>query len=339
MRYKETREQSAELLRQVLALMGQHDAAFNPVSFAVWYEFAAGINPRLTQGVRHAIELEPRLGDAALAHLYQEFVAQVDPIIMQRISTELQHMMTDISDSALRTGEHAGAFGRQLNGLTAVLQSNDTSAMSPMVQQALVGTAQMKSSVEELAQQVAAGRQEIERLQVDLVRARDDATLDPLTKILNRKGFDEQLALMLQQPLVDGEAHCLIMLDIDHFKKVNDTHGHVMGDRVIQVLGEVLRSCVSGQSQSVARYGGEEFAVLLSHSTLDEGMKVAELVRKRTKAMKIRDRRTQEVVLTVTISGGLTSVQQGDDADALIARADGALYRSKQAGRDRITCA
>lgn len=339
MRYKETKEQSAELLRKVVALMGQHDAAFHPVSFAVWYEFAAGTNARLTHAIERAVQTEPRLGNDTVVRLFQEFVAEVDHVAMQRISGELQRMMTGMADSATRTGDRAGAFGEQLTDLTTALQTNDVPALSSQVAAALAGTAQMKSSALELHEQVLASRQEIERLQADLARTRDEAALDPLTRVLNRKGFDQQLASLLEQPLAPDSAHCLIMLDIDHFKKVNDTHGHVMGDRVIQALGDVLRACVSDKSHSVARYGGEEFAVLMPHCSVEHSLKMADTIRQRTKAMKIRDRRTQEVVLTVSISGGVAAMQPGDDAQDLIARADGALYKSKQSGRDRVTCA
>lgn len=339
MRYKETKEQSAELLRKVLAIMGQHDAAFNPVSFAIWYEFAAGTNARLTKAIEQATQTEPRLGDDTIMRLYREFVSEVDHVVMQRISGKLQRMMTGIAASASHTGDRAGAFGEQLSGLTAALKTNEASEMRPLLKDALAGTAQMKISAQVLHEQVVVSRKEIERLQVDLTRARDEAVMDPLTQVLNRKGFDRQLAALLEQPLMPDRSHCLIMLDIDHFKKVNDTHGHVMGDRVIQSLGEVLRSCVSNKAHSVARYGGEEFAILLPDCTLEESVTLADAVRLRTKSMKIRDRRTHEVVLTVSISGGVAAMHTGDDAQDLIARADGALYQSKQTGRDRVTCA
>jgi diguanylate cyclase len=87
----------------------------------------------------------------------------------------------------------------------------------------------------------------------------------------------------------------------------------------------------------VARYGGEEFAMLMPDSTPDDALKLAELVRNRIKAMKIRDRRTQAVVLTITISGGVALLQANDDAQSLTSRADAALYQSKQGGRDRVT--
>jgi diguanylate cyclase len=339
LRYKESKEKSAELLRRSLALMGQHDAAFNPVSFTVWYEYAAGMNARLSHAIGVALLTEPRLSDSTVSLLYQTHVADVDSAGMQRISTELQRMMQGLADSASRTGDQAGEFGTQLNGLSDALSSNNASEMASFVTDALAGTVRMKSSARELEQQVAHSRQEIERLQVDLNRARDEAMLDPLTRVLNRKGFDQKMADLLAQPPESDGSHCLIMLDIDHFKKVNDTHGHVMGDRVIQALGEVLRSCAPDKAHSVARYGGEEFAILMPNSTLEGSMKLAETVRQRTRAMKIRDRRTQEVVLTVSISGGVAAMRHGDDAHGLIERADAALYQSKQTGRDRVTCA
>ena len=339
MRYKETKEQSAELLRRVLALMGQHDAAFNPVAFTVWYEYAAGMNARLTQALEAAMKMQPRFTDETLDRLYHTCVADVDPAAMHRISGEFQKVMVDMAASALRTGDQAGAFGAQLRELSDVLTTQDASALTPMVNQALAGTAQMRSTAQDFEQQVLVSRKELERLQVDLIRARDEAVLDPLTRVLNRKGFDQQLALLLAEPIGAGLAHCLIMIDIDHFKKVNDTHGHVMGDRVIQALGEVLRSCVTDPLQSMARYGGEEFAILVPQSTLDASLRLAETVRLKTRAMKIRDRRSQEVVLTVSVSAGVAALQAGDDAQAFIERADGALYKSKQTGRDRVTCA
>ena len=177
------------------------------------------------------------------------------------------------------------------------------------------------------------------RLQGELLRARDEVLLDPLTKVLNRRGFDEKLTRLVEIAFEPGCSHGLVMLDIDHFKHVNDTHGHVMGDRVLQAIGDVLRSCVTEKTHAVARFGGEEFAILLPNTSLSQWVKMAELVCQRTRAMRIRDRRTNEVVLSVTVSGGVGILQPGDDAQRLIVRADSALYQSKKSGRDRVTCA
>ncbi len=339
-RYSQSKEKSAELLRVVLTRMGQHDAAFNPTTFTVWFEHVAGINARLSKAVEELSKTQPRLGDADVLYLYQSFVADVDPQAMQRIGGELQHMMQTMADAASRAGNQAGEFGAELETMATNLQSASEKMMTPVIAQAIEGTARMRSSALALESEVKSNQLEMWRLQSELLRARDESLRDALTLVLNRKGFDLKLAEMLVQPCALGCVHGMAMFDIDHFKSVNDTHGHVMGDRVLQALGEVLRSCVpDSSSASVARYGGEEFAALLPDSTPELCLKLAELVRVRTKALKVRDRRTQEVVLTVTISGGVALLQEGDDAQTLTARADAALYKSKQTGRDRVTCA
>jgi diguanylate cyclase len=337
-RYQESKEQSAEVLRRVLAFMGQHDAALNPVSYTLWYEYATGINSALTHSVDRAIKQSPRLNDAIVLALYQAHVADGDSKTMNRITVELQRMLGEMVESATRTGNQAGLFGNQLEELNSALSANDAAALQQLVSQTLVGSNAMQSTAQALEQQVKSSHQEIERLQSELVRARDEVVMDPLTRVLNRKGFDQRLKEMMESPNDPNATHCLVMLDIDHFKKVNDMYGHVMGDRVIQALGEVLRSCVD-KKNAVARYGGEEFAVVMPNCTLDESTRLAVLVRLKTRAMKIRDRRTQEVELTVSVSAGVAAIQPGDDAQTLIARADSALYKSKQGGRNRVTCA
>lgn len=339
MKYRESKERSAELLRLVLATMAQHDAAYNPVTFTVCYEHVAGLNNRLSVALAEAIAHKPRLSDEEVRQLYAAHVADVDTQVMQRISGELQRMMSGMAESASRTGNQADVYSAELQGLSAALSAPDGQSLSPVVDQVIASTAQMKEATQALEREVKQNQHEIHRLKDELTRTRDDSLKDALTGVLNRKGFDQKLAAMLAQPVSEGRTHGLVMLDIDHFKAVNDTHGHVMGDRVLQALGEVLRLLLANEAGcTVARYGGEEFAIMMPDTDLTQCLNLAERVRSHTRAMKIRDRRTKEVVLTVTISGGVAVMHEGDDAHALIARADGALYQSKQAGRDRITC-
>lgn len=344
MRYPEPKQQSAEWLRAALTKMGQHDAAFNPLTFAVWYEVVAGTNRRLEVALREALTSDPRLGDATMQRLHEEYIQRVDDVELARLSTEFQRVMETVAQSADLTGRRAGLFGRQLDGLSDALQRDDLAGseavppgLSPWLSDTITGVADMKSAAGELQRQVATSQQEIDRLRDDLSRAREEALIDPMTGILNRGGFDRQLAELLRQPPDGGTAHCLVMLDIDHFKKVNDTHGHVVGDRVIAAVGEVLRKSAADGGHRVARYGGEEFAILLPHSSIDRAAQLAEAVRNRTRAMRLRNRSTQEVLLTVTVSAGVAAMRSGDAASGLIARADAALYQSKQSGRDRVT--
>jgi diguanylate cyclase len=337
MRYTEPKERSAELLRVTLGHMGRHAAAFNPVTFTLWYEYAAGINPGLHAAIDKLLANKTAIDDIVVASLHDQHVVPNDVAAVQRLGGALQEVMNGIAASASQTGARAGLFGTQLDVLSIALRSTDPAALSPQLDEARAGTAEMKQSADALQRQVAASQTEIAQLRTDLDRARGEALLDPLTGLLNRKGFDQQVAAMLRtQPSV-GCQHCLVMLDIDHFKKVNDVHGHVMGDRVLQGIGDVLRQCLAGTGHAAARYGGEEFAIVLAHATLARAQQLAEQVRVSAKAMKIRNRNTQEVLFTITISGGVAALQAGDDAPVLVARADAALYESKNSGRDRVS--
>ena len=339
MRYRERREQSAEVLRLALGEMGRHDAAFTPVTFAVWYEHLAGINPALSQAIGEEIKTEKRLSDQTIDRLYRKYVAELDTTQAEQISDRFQRMMTGVAEAAKETGETAGEFGNKLSALSANLQSEDAGPLSGWLREAMSGTTQMQTALQSLQNQVDSSQQEIASLRADLERQRVDSTMCPLSRVLNRRGFDVQLDNMLHTEPPTGRSHALVMLDIDHFKKVNDTHGHLIGDRVIQALGEVLKITATMPGSTCARYGGEEFAVLVPSTTPAEGFKLAELLRNRVKAMKVRNRSTNEVVLTVTVSAGIAMATAGEEASSLIARADAALYRSKQSGRDRVTAA
>jgi diguanylate cyclase len=342
-RYDETQSESAALLRLVLTRMAQHDAPFHPFTFAVWYEHLGGINPRLSQAIEHQMKVEPRLSDASLRRIYTAHVADLDPAAAERASQGLHRVMQSMADAAARTGSTAGDFNAQLGELGQALGRQD-SAGAPAPELALrmndarSSTARMQAAVDALQQQVAASRGEIDKLRSDLERTREESLLCPLSKVLNRKGFDHRLHALLNGPATSAASGgaCLVMIDIDHFKKVNDTHGHLVGDRVLEAMGEVLRTAVTDPGAATARYGGEEFAILLPGQSVARAVELAEAVREGVKRIRVRQRGTEKIVLTVTVSAGVSGAQPGEEATALIARADAALYRGKNAGRDRV---
>jgi diguanylate cyclase (GGDEF)-like protein len=155
------------------------------------------------------------------------------------------------------------------------------------------------------------------------------AATDGLTGAANRATFDEAMRRELSRAERHGEDLALLLIDIDYFKRVNDTHGHQMGDAVLKRISALLRDAAR-ESDTVARYGGEEFAVILPHATADVAVAAAE----RLRAIIEADDDDPPVTVSIGVSAFPT---HGRDADSLIAEADAALYRSKKDGRNRVT--
>lgn len=153
------------------------------------------------------------------------------------------------------------------------------------------------------------------------------ARVDPLTGLANRRELDAVLEPALRQARQEGTPLCLALLDIDHFKDINDTHGHAAGDEVLVQVAQSLRNHGAGLG-TLARHGGEEFAWLLPQTPLGQARQHCEALRE-TVAYASQ-------ALPVTISIGLTEAQEQDSVSSLMQRADTALYAAKRTGRDRV---
>ena len=160
------------------------------------------------------------------------------------------------------------------------------------------------------------------------------AIVDPLTGVNNRRYLDSHLAAMLAQASAQRKPVSVMLLDIDHFKRVNDTHGHEAGDAVLRGFSARVKSTIRG-ADLLARMGGEEFVVAMPDTTLEVASKVAERLREAVAAtpFAVRD----DLTIPVTVSVGVATREEGADADDLLRRADRALYRSKSDGRNRVS--
>lgn len=161
---------------------------------------------------------------------------------------------------------------------------------------------------------------------------REAATLDKLTKLFNRHHGEKVLSDAQSAAANDDHSVCILMGDIDHFKAVNDRHGHPVGDRVLRDVARILRQSVRA-NDPIIRWGGEEFLILLRNCDQTRAVELAERIRKRVESHRDED------VGQVTMSLGLASLTNGESIDQLITRADQALYSSKRSGRNRVTLA
>ncbi len=161
-----------------------------------------------------------------------------------------------------------------------------------------------------------------------------EASQDPLTGVANRRAFDHWLPKRVQTCLSTDTPFALVLLDLDHFKVINDTHGHPFGDEVLQAAAKAMAKAVR-QDDIVARVGGEEFAVLIKGAVPNVARVVADRIRRSIGLIEIRPEPDADPVPT-TASAGLASLRPGDDPESLYGRADRCLYRAKREGRDRL---
>jgi diguanylate cyclase len=198
-------------------------------------------------------------------------------------------------------------------------------------------TGRMRSLTGELAARLEDSTREVAQLTESLQRARREAQLDPLTGLKNRRGF-EQATQQLQAELGDLHGTALLMADIDHFKEINDQHGHLLGDKVLSAVARVLESSIKGRDVA-ARLGGEEFGILLPNTSEAGALAVARQICATVARGRIKHSGGKRAIGEVTVSIGLAVAQKGEPLEKLMERADAALYTAKRVGRNRVEVA
>ncbi len=307
-----------------------------PQFYELLYTYATGVNPSLNQRVNQIFRDGTATQELA-ERLYNEFLKSQDA--NERISSVSERMANRIEavheaiDTAMAT---ANAYSGTLQAASGDLGREMSEAdLRAMAQKLLGETRRMQDANAQLEQKLEASRDDIAALQRDLDEVRRESMLDPLTKIFNRKSFDEGLLKSFTEAAEEGTPLCLMLLDIDHFKRFNDTWGHQTGDQVLRLVAMTLKSNIKGKDMA-ARYGGEEFAAILPETDLEGAIIVADNIRKAIQAKELLKRSTNEKLGRITASLGVAMYRPGDTPAALIERADRCLYAAKHAGRNRV---
>jgi diguanylate cyclase len=336
MRYKESREQTAELLRMILPQMARHSAGLHPMSFAVWYEYLAGLNPKLSAALDARLARSSNLDDADVIALYEGHVAMRDEQTSAHVSAEIARLVEQVDGAATQAGKGVRDFGQELDGYREQLQQEiDSEELTEVVRALILDTSRVRDTTEAFNDHLNRSSQEVARLRHELEVAQGLACRDPLTGLLNRRGLDQQLQ---RDWSTAGGLSSLLIVDIDQFKAVNDAHGHLLGDKVIMAVARALQVC-AGSRGPVARIGGEEFSALLLQTGAETALGLAEQVRSSVERGRIRRSEAGDSIGGVTVSIGIACSHAGEPFESLMLRADRALYQSKAAGRNRVTVA
>ncbi|MCY1271402.1 Diguanylate cyclase VdcA [compost metagenome] len=331
--YPEETRESATLLKQAVPLMVRHDIPPNPVHYALWYTYSQGQHPDLNRRMEKTVKDFATFPPDTALKLFREHIIHgelEEARAGQRQAIELvENIEGDVSSNLV----HNQAYQQSLHQGLAALHEPIIDDLPNVLNDLQQSTHQMQQEQERFLQRLRAAQDEILNLRSQLQRAHLAANLDSLTQVFNRHAFTR----LLEQILAVGhQGVALVILDIDHFKQFNDQYGHPLGDRVLQHVGQLLRDLLPPKAMA-ARYGGEEFCVILRDtSDAQSVLAFAEQLRLKIQALRVKVRRTDEVLDTITASFGLAFAQNGDDLESLLTRADDALYQAKRNGRNQV---
>jgi diguanylate cyclase len=188
-------------------------------------------------------------------------------------------------------------------------------------------------SNERMQQQLNSAEERLESQAREIVTHAVEAHTDALTSLSNRRAFDKELGKAYRASIDRGIPTVVMMIDVDHFKSLNDTYGHRAGDEILRGIAKVLRDRIP-EEYLIARYGGEEFAIIFPNASIEEAQQALEKVRAR--AVKTVIEFNNDIIRTPGFSAGLVLCDSTEDADSLIKRADAILYSAKERGRNRI---
>lgn len=337
--YNDT-ERSAELLRLALPLISRHGRGFAPVSYAVWYEYVRGDNPALKSELDNLLASNTRLTTNLTFEIYQKHIVDKIEQAMREGRTGLLDLMKQVDESVRSASNSTADFDGKLENFSeTLLEDVDPEQVRTQVLTLRDDVRAVNSQMRGLQEHLEGTRSEVQRLAEELAQAREEAQLDPLSGLLNRRGFDQALAAQVDLATSaenDSDSKLtLVVIDIDHFKAVNDTHGHLFGDKVIQGVARIMDGAVM-RKDFVSRFGGEEFAVILPATDETGGLAVAERIRDAVGKSRIRRGNTTDVITNITVSAGVAQLKRGDTPIDLIEKSDRALYRAKNGGRNKV---
>lgn len=336
MRYTESKEKSAEILRLTLPLMAQHTAAYHPQTYTIWYEHTAGINPRLSRELEQRLGANVSLGDDDMWRLHANFVIARDAEAMERMQQQLRAILGDTVSAATSAEHEATQFTQTLAIHRDELQESTAIHRLPAIVADLIAeTERMRVVAEELGEQLERSVHKVDELTEQLKQAEHQALLDPLTQLLNRRGFERRIRSHAEDV---GSLSGAVMLvaDIDHFKTINDTYGHLLGDKVIRAVAQTVCGNIKGRDIA-ARIGGEEFAVFLPETSVAGATALATNLCAAMAARIIRRNGVDKPLDRVTVSIGVAAATgPSDTLEALLDRADRAMYAGKRDGRNRV---
>ena len=325
-----------QIFDDIRQLMEAGGISPTPANYEFWYRYVSGSDPELKVAVDAVIQTVGRVSTRAMQNIRRELYGASLPADLSVLIDQTQAQIKRMSGYVEQADGDAKSYSQTLRESSdSINAAGDIEAQRALLGELVSATGAMIDKTERLEAQLAISGQEINMLKQDLETARTESRTDPLTGLSNRKAFTSYLEAQAGRALADRKPLCLAFCDIDHFKQFNDTWGHRMGDEVLRLVGQSLEQLSHGVGYP-ARFGGEEFVIVLPGKTLQSANDICEQIRDYIASRSVRAKNSNKEVGRITLSLGISQLRWNDTIDTLIERADMALYRAKETGRNRV---
>ncbi len=334
---KNDSEYISKIAQKIFVKSVQHNIKLTPHAYHVWYEYFMGKNQELKNEIECVDESCDNITDQEMNSIYNRyFVEELDNSLVDKVNSETQKIINNVFNDLLGASKvttnyesRLDKYSETLGGVTKVDQ------VQAVVKSIIKDTQAMSETSAALKKKLDQANNQTQELKQKLQEAEKSAYTDSLTNINNRKAFDKRIGELMADFKQNQTTFSYIILDIDFFKKFNDTFGHQAGDRVLQIVGAILNMALKGMDFP-ARYGGEEFVILLPETEIKNAIIVAEKLRIRLASKNLKQLKIHDSEQKITASFGVSQVEDKDDIKTVMERADKALYAAKEAGRNNV---
>lgn len=330
-------KQSIEYLRKAVSKMNELDIPATPQNYSLWYTYFANKNADLVAVLTQYLNENTVFTAETNQILYLRFFGQGEDDQLVAIRNAIRSLIALLHSHLNQLDQGMEGYEKALKSCEESLKSDpDINTLNKLLSTLVAETQKSRASNKKAQKNIAQLQSEIEEMQQSLERLSEEALEDALTGVANRRGFDQALEKLIRSKKTDPKAeHCLLLLDIDRFKLVNDKHGHLVGDRVLRFVAQMVKKSIKGRDL-VARFGGEEFAIIFPNTNYDGGVAIANGIIKGVANQKLTLNKKGLKLGKVTLSGGLSLIREDDTANELIERVDRCLYQAKTNGRNTI---
>lgn len=337
---RENKSQAVDIARKAIPLMSERNIPITPQNYFVWYEYFDGARQDLKKTLDELINAETEFDDKLNYEIYNRFFGrshseeqerklQEEIKVVEEVNATAGEILEPITKDLDSASQNTENYGAKLKEMVGKIEDNkNIGDMHPIIIALAKETEKISSENKAIGAGLKDSTQRLENLRIKLAQAKTEARMDDLTKLQNRRAFNERIVEIMEIVNKEEIPAILGIIDIDKFKRINDTYGHPVGDKALIALAGQLMEFTRKEDE-IFRIGGEEFAVILPDCSLEKAFERMESI---CASIASHQFAIKDIVETITISVGLAQIEKGIRQEDVEKLADMALYLAKESG-------